>query len=72
MTRNIADYLKEVYCGRDDALLLDEITIRLSKLTGIEMRNKTLLKIIAYGEKKYGKKILIENGGQPPNYRLIL
>ena len=71
LRRNIAEYLKEVYSGRDIALSLDKITDCLHKLTGIEVRNKTLLKIVAQFEQKYGKKILVENRRQPPEYRLV-
>jgi hypothetical protein len=69
--RNIEIYLKEIYCRRDDAFSLDEITNTLSKLTGIEMRNKTFIRILDHAEKKYGKKILTENGRQPPKYRFL-
>ena len=68
--RNPEVYLKEVYCSRDDAFSLDEITATLSKLTGIELRNKTFIRIIDHAEKKHGKKILVENGRQPPGYWL--
>jgi hypothetical protein len=66
-----AIYLKKVYCGRDTALSLDEITTSLARLTGIELRNNTLLKVVADFEKKHGKKLLVENGNQrSPVYRL--
>lgn len=70
--RNPLIYLKEIYCGRDVAYSLDELTDCLHKLTGVEIRNKTLLKIVSKVEQKYGKKILVENGRQPLEYRFIL
>lgn len=70
--RNPEIYLKEIYCRRDDAFSLDEITTTLSKLTGIEMRNKTFIRILDHAEKKYGKKILVGNGRELTEYRLVI
>jgi hypothetical protein len=70
--RNIPHFLLEVYCGRDTALSLDEITLNLARHTNIELRNSTLLKVVAAYEKKHTTKILEENGNhQPPRYRLV-
>lgn len=72
LRRHPGDFLKEVYCGRDLTLSLDEITDCLHKLIGIEVRNKTLLKIVAQFEHKYGKKILVQDRYlRPPQYRFV-
>ncbi len=68
--RNPLIYLREIYFGRDVALSLDEITDCLHKLSGIEVRKKSLLKIVAQYEHKHGKKILVENGSKQDAYRL--
>ena len=71
LRRQPAEFLKEDYSGRDVEPSLNEITDCLHKLTGIEICNKTLHKIIGCQEQKYGKKILVENGCRPPVNRLI-
>jgi hypothetical protein len=58
--RHIDAYIKEVYGARKVALSLDDITDCLHKLTGVEMRNNTVLKAVSDFEIQHGKKILIE------------
>jgi hypothetical protein len=67
--RNPDIYLKEIFCGRDSALPLDEITLSMARLTGIEIRNQSLIKVVASYEKKHGKKLLIAiSQDQSPKY----
>ena len=69
--RNIHCFLREIYCSQEEALSLETITDCLYKLSGVKIRNKTLLKIVSLHEQKYGKKLLVENRTyEPPKYKL--
>lgn len=56
--RNPDIYLDEIFPDADTAFSLDEITDKLHSLTGIMLRNKTLLKAVHQYEKKTGIQIL--------------
>jgi hypothetical protein len=66
--RHINIYIREAYCGRDTPLSIDDLTLRLGQLSGILLRNKTLLNIVDQHEKKTGQKLLYPTGETPPRY----
>lgn len=65
-------YLDEIFPEGDSFLTLDEITLRLANLTGINLRNNTLSKIVKQYEDKTGAPLLVEyKCCDPPSYHLF-
>jgi hypothetical protein len=59
-------YLHVAYCNRATQLTLDELTNRIHRLSGIELRNRTLLKIVNQYEQKHSHMLLVKTTNQKP------